>query len=261
MNTLLITLVIVAVIWYKWGSNILSIIRILRHKDFSKNPSPTSLSDEQQQALAVGQIINEQNMFYTDTLATGANKSEQKKRLGSAWSVNSHATALACLESFANAGVHQLYNAAIAVYKEQPESEWKSFIYNQYDTDIADDIYEYTVSIKTVLTFLHEKNTMTEQETDEVLKRGAIAWDLGRIVYIARASYTLGYINEQEAWDAINATLPQVKQSFSSWKEFGQSYMLGRAIWSVDDMSIDGLNDIYLDSIQKQESPWVKYPL
>lgn len=264
MTTIIIILVIMAIVWFKFGRTILLLINVFRHKAFSCNPNKTAnLSYERQLALSAALIIAEQNMFYTDTLETtkvGAIKAEQKQRLRSAWGIYSTDSALARLKTFGL--IHQEYNAAIQTFLAVDKSQWQSYIELHFPEMDQNDIYNYTDSLQAVsATLIEYKIAADSNEVQNIFKRGALAWDLGRLVYIARASYTCGYITAEQAWQSIDSIMPQLSMAFTSWNAFGQSYMLGRSIWSHDDGAISGLFDIYFQAISDPKSPWLKYPL
>ncbi len=56
------------------------------------------------------------------------------------------------------------------------------------------------------------------------------AWDYGRTAYIARYSANVGYMQEEEAWQYIQAAAENAAKVYSSWREYLAAYILGRAI-------------------------------
>lgn len=260
----MVTIIVIAVVLvfgcFKFGPFILDFIKMIRRDAYQCNPNAQeNLSREKITALSAGLIIAEQNLFYSNTLETGASKNEQIEKLRSHWGIENSQDALQRLASFGS--VHQLYDAAINTYLSVNKSDWRNYININYSENTG-EIYDYLLLLDKVSEVLIKNKVATdEQEMREIFQKGSIAWDLGRIVYIARASYTCGYITAQQAWQTIDAVLPQVKKHFADWKAFGQSYMLGRAIWSHDDAGIEGLFMIYTDVIKEEASPWLKYPL
>ena len=59
------------------------------------------------------------------------------------------------------------------------------------------------------------------------------AWDLGRCVALARWGYGAGFISEDEAWAEIGRIAKEAHERYSSWKDFGEDYVLGRAVWAA----------------------------
>jgi hypothetical protein len=58
-----------------------------------------------------------------------------------------------------------------------------------------------------------------------------IAWDFGRLVRLARFFFSADYISEEEAWQLIKYAALTVQPLFNSWKEYHESYALGRKLW------------------------------
>lgn len=264
MEILIVILILLASLLVRYNRVITILIKTLKHKPFPQNSQKTEqLTVDQQNALSAGLIISEQHMFCWDSLesdARNSGKKEQRYRLSTAWDVTSPQSATECLSSFGS--VHKLIDVAIEIYLNVPKEQWQSCIDDQVPEDYRDIITIYCSRLDQVSSMLIENKVAEDQdELRQILLRGSIAWDLGRLVYIARASYIAGYISKDQAWQSINSVLPTVKENFANWKEFGQSYMLGRAVYQPDDASLPGLFDIYTQSTTCEESPWLKYPL
>ncbi|MGG4551216.1 DUF1266 domain-containing protein [Paenibacillus humicus] len=56
------------------------------------------------------------------------------------------------------------------------------------------------------------------------------AWDYDRAVNIARWSFIVGYITEEQAWGYIGRAADAASLVFDSWKDYFISFALGRAI-------------------------------
>jgi len=84
------------------------------------------------------------------------------------------------------------------------------------------------------------------------------AWDYDRAVNIARWSYALGYITEEEVWSYIKRAATQASQTFENWKSYYISFAFGRAIAykaSAYD-TVYGTEDLMKD----QNSIWNEFP-
>jgi hypothetical protein len=64
-----------------------------------------------------------------------------------------------------------------------------------------------------------------------------LGWDLGRLINVARAAYTAGWIDESTAWAHIMPAARRLQQSYSSWDELSQNYLLGRRYWAGGDQT------------------------
>jgi Protein of unknown function (DUF1266) len=43
-----------------------------------------------------------------------------------------------------------------------------------------------------------------------------------------------GYLAEDEAWEKIMPAAAKLHATFSSWKELGENYLIGREFWSYE---------------------------
>lgn len=65
---------------------------------------------------------------------------------------------------------------------------------------------------------------------------GIKAWDLSRVGTIMGFGYAAGYCTYEEALDGMLEAAKIAQQSFGSWEEFNQSYLLGYAYWSEESL-------------------------
>ncbi|MFT9819170.1 DUF1266 domain-containing protein [Lysinibacillus sp. NPDC056185] len=56
------------------------------------------------------------------------------------------------------------------------------------------------------------------------------AWDFDRAVNVARWSYIVGYITEEQTWSYITRAADAGSHAFQSWKDYFISFAFGRAI-------------------------------
>lgn len=96
------------------------------------------------------------------------------------------------------------------------------------------------------------------KDHQEQLKgKSLVGWDYCRLVNVAQDCYVVGYISQDQAWkETINAT-KIIQETFTSWEDMANNYLLGREYWS-------GISDQRFSEAAKwlladPESPWVKY--
>ncbi|HET9959950.1 MAG TPA: DUF1266 domain-containing protein, partial [Polyangiaceae bacterium] len=53
------------------------------------------------------------------------------------------------------------------------------------------------------------------------------AWDLCRLVDVARSAHKAGFIDEATAWEYILAAARQLRRAYPSWRAIGDDYLLG----------------------------------
>lgn len=108
----------------------------------------------------------------------------------------------------------------------------------------------------------HHRLAIVRHYRNQLGSQGIAAWDLGRIVLLARMAFTAGYISEQEAWDTLLEQGAQATRLFNSWYPFAHSYLIGRqyAMRNLDDRT--GRNNLQATHrlLTQPESPWLRYP-
>lgn len=66
----------------------------------------------------------------------------------------------------------------------------------------------------------------------EAFKDGEIvAWDLERLIFVARAAFSAGYLDEGKAWQRIEHAAQRLRRTYGSWSEMSENYLLGRRYW------------------------------
>ena len=84
----------------------------------------------------------------------------------------------------------------------------------------------------------------------------ATAWDMGRIVNVARYAYDCGYISENQAWEYIFFAEQEASACYADWAAFGKAYIIGRALWGGKNMNLYGAIDTVNSLKKDKKSPW-----
>lgn len=82
------------------------------------------------------------------------------------------------------------------------------------------------------------------------------AWDMGRMVNVARYSYDLGYISETQAWDYIFTAEQESSPLYADWAAFGRSYIIGRALWGGNNLNLHDAISTLKKLKNDKKSPW-----
>ena len=88
------------------------------------------------------------------------------------------------------------------------------------------------------------------------MPQSAIAWDLVRVVNLGRWAYLCGYISENEMWQTMQVAADTALEHFSSWEEYGWSFILGRGVWQGDPADSETADEIIKLLLENGESPW-----
>lgn len=100
--------------------------------------------------------------------------------------------------------------------------------------------------------------SMLENEwcPEDRMPESVIAWDLVRLVNLGRWAYLCGYANEEEMWQIMQIAADTAVQHFSSWEEYGRSFIMGRGVWHGDPDDSETAYDIVSLLLENEESPW-----
>ena len=72
--------------------------------------------------------------------------------------------------------------------------------------------------------------------------------------------YGAGYFTEKEAWEIPAPVARKLQQAFPSWKEMGESYLLGRKIWRPrEETHAEAVFQLLLNP-NDANSPWNAVP-
>jgi len=82
------------------------------------------------------------------------------------------------------------------------------------------------------------------------------AWDLGRLVNVARWAYEVNFISKEQAWEYILSAYKESATLYADWDSFGKAYVVGRAVWGGDGMELDNTIATYNSLLKDEESPW-----
>jgi hypothetical protein len=81
-----------------------------------------------------------------------------------------------------------------------------------------------------------------------------LAWNLGRVAFIAGRAYLAGWLDEAAAWDACMTAARRVQASFESWDAFGEAYLEGREAWADEDDA--AMRFVYRALVLEVAGPW-----
>ncbi len=93
-----------------------------------------------------------------------------------------------------------------------------------------------------------------KQHGAELGERSLIAWDLGRVSFVAGKAYVAGFLEEAEAWTACMQAARVLQQQLTSWEAFGRDYLLGRE-WFFGETD-RAMHHIYRALVLEREGAW-----
>ncbi|MNF76071.1 hypothetical protein D3C84_581690 [compost metagenome] len=243
-------------------------------------------SQIEQRALKAGLINSEQIMAYCDSCTTGLTRNSLTDGLGSNWDIRSPQEAAETLESLIQYGHRFFYDIVFRVYREgasedgrhevlealvasgrygHPETVWERIAAEESseEKDLVFSALERAMDMLENLrsAFRLLKDKVNGQYLPKDYSVGVLAWDLGRLVTVARMSLDCEYIEQHELNRILAHVDSVLRSNFSSWPQFAKSYIIGRACWSGQNMMLGGIIGIAEDLMTDKNSPWVLSPL
>lgn len=94
-----------------------------------------------------------------------------------------------------------------------------------------------------------------------------VAWDLARVVAVARMAFTVGYLDAKMAWEYVMRALGPAQRRYRNWRQFGDAYLTGWTYWQASEDLAElksGGVDRRLELLrlwQRPTSPWRRITL
>lgn len=233
-------------------------VRIFTAKDFAKNPDTSSISETDRRALFVGLINGEQLTAYTDSLTTGLPKDRVFQGLTEAWNIYNKKDALEIIEWLQNEGHRAYYGAIYPLLKISDQEKRNKLIEEQFEENTPTAI-GFADNLAECIAGRGDNNFAAFN--NENMQKGILAWDLGRLVIIARLCFDANYIDEKAAWGVIRNGYEMAAKKYANWKDFAVSYLIGRGMFGGDTMMLNGLYYIAEKAFEDDNSPWKNIPL
>ena len=166
---------------------------------------------------------------------------KQKASLYRGWRISSREDLIQKMEWIRNEGHRTEFEQILA---DREKSEWVVALRDRVlKKDRAHD-YAYRHSF-----------------VDEVGDQSILAWDMGRLVALARWGVLCGYLEADEVWDWIMPAAQAIHESYSSWEELAEGYLVGRRFWSeyaVQEIGYKYERAAYWN-LHNEFSPWTRF--
>ena len=213
----------------------------------NKAAAQAPVDDGNKKYLGFGALLILMNHNPEESMAMKAPRGDIATMLKSSWDIVDRESALSTIDWALNEGHRARFGEAFVRFKEGDASAIPS-----------QNAKEFSRFLEVV------RNWKLNQE-DAANCRTLLAWDLERAAFLARTCQHVGYITEPEAWDIlIHRVCPVAKQSFSTWGQYGMSFVEGRT-FCYGGNCCDGtlaLLRLTVDKNKKgKQSIWFRYPL
>lgn len=188
-----------------------------------------ALTGEWLKKVAVSGLYGMQQNASMDTLTTGLGKARRNTILEDWWGIRHGDDAIETLERL----VFYMKTTVQLFLGQSPELVSRVLVNEKLlneDITTMEELQENPVWKRYVKTLKKEKVISAESE---VLNCTPLAWDMGRLVFIARLCFESGLISEQKTWEYIDAAYDNLCH-FGNWHDFAKSYMIGRTMWDPE---------------------------
>lgn len=212
------------------------------------------VSHEQKFALALSAILTEMNGQRHDylhgDLPSYSLAAQAKEVLSSSWGVSSGVELLECLTWLKKVG---------------NRSEYENLVYALSDIGELSDPLQLLKPEAVAGMNREEKNEFKRQtscvQKNFSLHKSILAWDLCRLVSVARFGAASQYLTDDEAWEWILDAASTQRNAFSSWRELADNYLIGRKFSWIDhgDTEVNLAVKKLLDK-NNSLSPWNHIP-
>lgn len=194
-------------------------------------------------ALAASAILATFNREPLGTLSSGGDPQRTKRLIRDSWGVANRDDLLGALSWIEQGGHRQIFSELGARTEKASPEQLKDAL-SRLDSEKANSVR--------VAHRYYEKFGM----------QSITAWDYARYINLCRWGVSAGYITESEAWPRVMYATVLLQQTFGSWREFEENYLVGREFWSLRQTVIDGqaMRAIGTRLLNDPGSPWNRIP-
>ena len=198
---------------------------------------------QQRWAIAASAILSRADHEHLEDLPADDSVLELKRLLQDSWGISSHDQLLEALIWIDQGGHRQSFSRLGESTANLSPTELATIV-SHLDSEKANSV------------------TMAHRYYAKYSAQSITAWDYARYINLCRWSVAAGYISEDEAWPRVMHAAQILQQTFSSWKEFGANYLIGREFWSLRQTKIDGqtMQSIYQGLLRDPSSAWNRIP-
>lgn len=209
--------------------------------DGAANQAPSRAQEHW--ALAASAILATFNREPLDSLSIRANVLETKRLLQDSWGISNHDEFLQALDWIDRAGHRQAFSALGARAAQLSPDELSKAV-SKLGSEDANSVM------------------VAHRYYEKYAAQSIAGWDYARYINLCRWGVTAGYISEEEALPRVMHAAQVLQQSFSSWGEFGENYLVGREFWSLRQTKIDGqaMRSIERKLLSDPGSAWNRIP-
>lgn len=216
----------------------------------------SQLDAGQQWAVACGADVAFVNRQYLDDLSTGTGWEQCREQLLEWWDIGCTAALQEKLGWLQESGHRIEYDIIWQAINAVSMKESKAFLREHIATNELEEavVMERLRNTRDALDLFRKRKLISEG-----LQPDMLIWDFARIINLSRLGYDAGYISYEQSNEYIQACVPLIKRTYTSWKQLSVSYQFARCVWNgVEIGSFDILRNNMEHLLTAPESPWVR---
>lgn len=252
-------------------SKVKKAVKVIRHVTSGIRVKEDScLSADEVRKISVGALYAYQQGGDIDFMDLDVDESRLSTILSEWWDIDDRDSAIETVNYLGNAPTQKLLPSVCSAYNASSEDEAIRIITDMVKSDpeiknhpegmkLAKEVIERTENQLFNLKSQYESmvNDGVISSVGDIERLGVIAWDAGRLNFVARAAMQKGYLTREECQHCVDHAYEMSQSAgFNSWKDFANSYMLGRTMWNGD----CNMRSLAEDLLTKPNSPWVRFP-
>ncbi len=185
-------------------------------------------------ALGAGAVLSCANGYPMNVMDPRQAQNDMKWLLDESWHVFGAEDLENAFQHLLRYGHSEVLDWMIEESLAVPEAQLRTRLIEEFQQDRdATELSEFAANFGPAVEWMREAGFI---ETDADLLRGTSAFDIDRAVWLVRTGLGAGYLSRRTALDMVMHAGDHARARFGSWREYGTSVLLGRAIWGgVDD--------------------------
>lgn len=195
--------------------------------NLNSNPQKR-VKGRQLNSLLTSSMFAVEDLAYLNSFETGLDEHSLDVLVHQYWKIYDREAANEILDHLLKRNRNE--NLAV-IYEAYEVADYADFLKFRLKEDEEDIIKEYIVYLEQlfkVVPTLIEQGVFTDYK--QVKKVQDLGWNVSRGAFLARACYDLGYFELKELQIHLDRFYKELQGRCSTWREYTQSYLLGRAI-------------------------------
>lgn len=187
------------------------------------------ISEDQYRDLLQGAMLAQYSEDNLNELVCLSSVEELKEGLNEWWGIHDRDSFLSSIDWLFETGHRNYYAPLLEIIENYPK-ENRSKVVSKLSDQFGRDLSDFAENLPFSLALFKKEGVL--KEGDE--KIDVLSWDMGRVINLSRAAFTIGYIKEKEAWELIEKAADLMKLKYKNWEETARGFMLGRGMWTAN---------------------------